>query len=247
MSGNFNDEREAGTDNILLSTNTKYELTCLYLNARSVLNKLDIFHATVDATKPDIIGITETWAHDDVIDAELNIDGYIMFRCDRVLKKVSRGGGVLLFVKEELAPVEFYPRTEYPEHVWCKLIDSHLSELYIGVCYRSTSDVYEGDVNQLLRNLIVEMSSNRMLIMGDLNYPEIDWDTHQPAPQAAIEVQQFMDCVDGNFLLQHIRQPTRKDNILDVALTNEPGLVSDVEVVDCLSTSDHNMITWSIQ
>ena len=117
MSGNFNDEREAGTDNILLSTNTKYELTCLYLNARSVINKLDIFNATVDATKPDIIGITETWAHEDVVDAELNIAGYIMFRCDRVLKKVSRGGGVLLFVKEELAPVEFYPRTEYPEHV----------------------------------------------------------------------------------------------------------------------------------
>jgi hypothetical protein len=118
-----------------------------------------------------------------------------MFRCDRVLKKVGRGGGVLLFVKEELAPVEFYPRTEYPEHVWCKLIDSHQSELYIGVCYRSTSDVYEGDVHQLLRSLLIEMSSNRMLIMGDLNYPEIDWDTHQPAPHAAIEVQQFMDCV----------------------------------------------------
>jgi len=94
VSGNFNDEREATNDNILLSTNTKYELTCLYLNARSVITKLDIFNATIDATKPDIICITETWAHEDVVDAELNIAGYIMFRCDRVLKKVSRGGGV---------------------------------------------------------------------------------------------------------------------------------------------------------
>jgi len=35
--------------------------------------------------KPDIIGVAETWAHDGIVDAELNIPGYVMFRCDRVL------------------------------------------------------------------------------------------------------------------------------------------------------------------
>ena len=34
-----------------------------------------------------------------------------------------RGGGVLLYVKEELSPVEFHTSTEYPEHVWCRLGD----------------------------------------------------------------------------------------------------------------------------
>jgi len=75
--------------------------------------------------------------------------------------------------------------------------------------------------------------------MGDLNYPEIDWTMHQPAPLATFEVHQFKDCVDNNFLVQHIRQPTREDNILDLVLSNEPGLVTDIEVVDCLSFSDH--------
>ena len=32
-----------------------------------------------------------------------------------------RGGGVLLYVREELSPVEFCPSTEYPEQVWCRL------------------------------------------------------------------------------------------------------------------------------
>jgi len=53
-----------------------------------------------------------------------------------------------------------------------------------------------------------------------------------------------------SFLLQHIRQPSREDNILDLVLSNEPGLVTYVEVVDCLSSSDHSMVTmvtWKIQ
>ena len=34
-------------------------VTCLYLNARSLIQKMDYFRATVQALSPDIIGITE--------------------------------------------------------------------------------------------------------------------------------------------------------------------------------------------
>ena len=30
--------------------------------------------------EPDIIGITESWAHKDMVDAELMLSGYVMFR-----------------------------------------------------------------------------------------------------------------------------------------------------------------------
>ena len=40
--------------------------------------------------EPDIIGITESWAHKDMVDAELMLPGYVMFRKDR---QERMGGG----------------------------------------------------------------------------------------------------------------------------------------------------------
>ena len=39
-----------------------------------------------------IIGITESWTNNDVTDAELGLDGYVMFRKDMMGR---RGGAVL--------------------------------------------------------------------------------------------------------------------------------------------------------
>ena len=37
--------------------------------------------------EPDIKGITESWAHKDMVDAELMLSGYVMFLKDRQEKK----------------------------------------------------------------------------------------------------------------------------------------------------------------
>ena len=38
----------------------------------------------VEDIDPHIIGITESWANEDISDAELGLTGYIMFRRDRI-------------------------------------------------------------------------------------------------------------------------------------------------------------------
>ena len=53
----------------------------------------------VDDIKPRIIGITESWANNDITDAELGLEGYVMFRKDRMGR---RGGGVLLYIEETI-------------------------------------------------------------------------------------------------------------------------------------------------
>jgi len=45
---------------------------------------------------------------------------------------------------------------------------------------------------------------------------------------------------------QHVLQPTRSNSILDLVLTREPHLVSNVEVMEHLGNSDHNMVTLSV-
>ena len=71
------------------------EIKCVCLNARSIINKKTDY--MVDDIKPHIIGITESWAHNDITDAELGREGYIMFRKDRIGKK---GVGILLYIKD---------------------------------------------------------------------------------------------------------------------------------------------------
>ena len=58
---------------------------------------------TVDDIKPHIIGITESWANNDITDAELGLEGYAMFRKDRMGR---RGGGVLLYIKDTIPAYE---------------------------------------------------------------------------------------------------------------------------------------------
>ncbi len=63
---------------------SKAELKCACLNARSIMNKKNELNIMVDGMKPHIIGITESWANNDITDAELGLEGCVMFRKDRM-------------------------------------------------------------------------------------------------------------------------------------------------------------------
>ena len=56
------------------------------LNARSIIHKKTELNIMVDDIKTYIIGITESWANNDIPDAELGLEGYVMFRKDRMGK-----------------------------------------------------------------------------------------------------------------------------------------------------------------
>ena len=63
---------------------SKAEIKCVCLNARSTINKKNELDIMVDEIKPHIIGITESWANNDISDAELGLEGYVMFSKDRI-------------------------------------------------------------------------------------------------------------------------------------------------------------------
>ena len=71
---------------------SKEEIKCVYLNARSIINKKNELNIVYDITL-HMIGITESWANNDITDAELGLEGYAMFRKDRIGR---RGVAVLL-------------------------------------------------------------------------------------------------------------------------------------------------------
>jgi hypothetical protein len=225
----------------------KGKLLFLYINARSVINKTDEFVATVQTLDPDVVGVAESWANSNILDAEIELEGYKMFRQDRPTDK--RGGGVLLYVRNDLDAVEYLPKTEYPEHKWCRIKDSNKEELNIGICYRTGTDEIFGLSNHMhLRELVSEFSNKRTILMGDFNYKGLNWSSRMDdiGGVPSVEGRLFQECIEDNFFTQHVLEPTRDGNILDLVISSHPDLVSNVQVISCLKNSDHNMILYDV-
>ena len=68
------------------------------MNARSLINNLNIEDLQTYAVECNlhIIGIAETWLHENVSDGEINLKGFTVYRKDRHSVKPGRGGGVVL-------------------------------------------------------------------------------------------------------------------------------------------------------
>lgn len=87
----------------------------------------------------DIIGITETWARNDIADAEYEIAGYNLFRKDRQGKD---GGGVAIYVRDSLGAA-LYPdlmSKKFEEALWCT-VKCDKTSILVGVVYRTPSSM----------------------------------------------------------------------------------------------------------
>jgi len=71
------------------------------------LSKIDILTSLfVDKLKLDIIGIAETFLIDEVLQAEISIDVYSIYRKDRCNFKGGKVGGVILYIKNQIISYE---------------------------------------------------------------------------------------------------------------------------------------------
>ena len=55
-----------------------------------------------------------------------------------------------------------------------------------------------------------------------------------------------IDCLDDLFLKQHVEGATRMEATLDLVISRDEEAVVDLEILDRFSTSDHNMVFFSI-
>ena len=213
---------------------------CVCLNARSIVNKRNELNIMVEDIDPHIIGITESWTTTDISDAELGLTGYVMFRKDRIGRK---GGGVILYIKESIQAYEIKLEREADceEAVWCNIVTGN-STLTVGLVYRSPNISIEE--NEKIQNAIREVSKRDCIIMGDFNHGHIQWKSLQSMGR---EDHKFLVLVQDTFLSQHVLEPTRGENVLDIVLSSQNELVDNVKICEPLGSSDHNQIHFTIK
>jgi len=78
-----------------------------------------------------------------------------------------------------------------------------------------------------------------LVLVGNFNLPDICWKYNTAERKQS---RRFLQCMEGNFLMQLVSEPTRGGALLDLLFTNREGLVGDVVVQGSPGLSDHGMI-----
>lgn len=199
--------------------------------------------------QPQIICITETWYREaDKIDALLSISGnYDTYRKDR--SGGSRGGGVCALVKRDshvfrnahqIASDSLSQNLEY----LIIQIDINFTTTNLVLIYRSpTADITS---LQNFLQILTPLASQPIFILGDLNFPQIDWKNSSSAKLDPCS-ELFKTFTQDFDLTQLVSEPTRvrgsSSTILDLVLTNQPNFINSCQVGAPLGpTCDHNSV-----
>ena len=82
-------------------------------------------------------------------------------------------------------------------------------------------------------DLMPKTSNQTIVLGGDFNLPGIDWDNGVVNPKAAnkSKCELLLSSLDTHALAQIHKEPTREENILDLLITNKPGLIKSSQCV----------------
>ena len=215
----------------------------LYLNARSILGKMDLLQNYVSEIKPRVVAITETWAKPEMPDGMYSISGYNLLRADR---HDRRGGGVMIYIDDEIVAeqISFGSYSGF-EFVCCKLILTVNVFLGILCIYRPPNITSSGDLElNAVIDKFMALSLPYNIILGDFNMPNANFKSFT----APTKLMPFVKCCEKHYLKQHVKERTRpnSNSLLDLVFSTVGTHVSEISVEESLGSSDHSMMNFCV-
>ena len=192
----------------------------------------------------NIVCVNETWLNGNIDNSEILDSDYTILRKDRE----TRGGGVLLAIKtDSFKSVREVHQNQYLEIISAEITTSSNSRLLICSCYRppNADQNWLNNFNHYLNDVC--SCYENIILVGDFNMPHISWNSPENTT-GAIEIS-FLDLMNDYFLSQLNNKPTRRNNVLDLVLTNVPNLVNIHEVLsptEAEAFTDHNIILFDV-
>ncbi|GAB0203667.1 hypothetical protein GRJ2_002832300 [Grus japonensis] len=184
----------------------------------------------------DLTGIMETW-WDVSYDWSIGMEGYRLFRKDR---QGRRGEDVALYVNHQLECMELHlGMNEKTESLWVRIKGSTGTGDIIPRVYYWPPDQGDSMHEALYRQIGTASHSQALVLTGDFNHLDICWKGNTARHKQS---RMLLECADGDFLLQVIKEQSRTGAMMDLVLTNKEGLVGDVKLKGSLGCSDHDIM-----
>jgi hypothetical protein len=190
--------------------------------------------------KPDLVCATESFLHGKILSTEFFPSNYTPYRKDRS----AIHGGVFILVHKSLVSTAVPEFDTNCEILWVKINLKGNKDLYLGCFYtpkRNLKDLSELDksLEKLQRQA---KGQNQVILAGDFNCPNINWESGTVAPgspQRDVQ-EELVDIAMKNQLTQIHDEPTRLKNTLDLVFASNPSLAKfSMSIPGCC---DHSAI-----
>ena len=180
--------------------------------------------------------ITESWLCKEILDQELSISGFQLYRCDRN----RHGGGVLLYVSDALQCKRLNVSNCEDLELLSIIVHSEYSKACVSLFYRppgSAVNLFASLATYLEKINLSDFSC--FILLGDFNV-----DYSNPSYPLFNKLNHIA-CSFG--LEQIITEPTHihhnhSYSIIDLVFVSNPLLVNSCSIIPPLSSSDHNGI-----
>ena len=233
------------------------------LRPRTRPSKVPFIRDIIYDTPHLFFALTETWLHDHT-DAELSIEGFTLFRCDR--RKIQRrgirdSGGAAIYIRNEDA-LGAERVLEFSNGV-IEALGVHIKSKNVVVVSayrqpdnpkqktRSGSREFKSfltSLNDTLTGLPTPLPD--VLVCGDFNLPHADWNSGKCTSGATTEekcmVEDLQFLANEHLLNQVIDKSTHKDgNILDLIFTNNLNYIHSFSSIATV-LSDHCIVECKV-
>ena len=231
-------------------------------------NKIDYIRNLCIEKEAFAVMLTESHLSDNILDCEVSIDGWSTFRADRTFRS---GGGVITYISDKLTVSNEISGSDSMTEFLCL----YINDLNIGAIniYRPPSATVQSLSKSLemitnwMTKIENEFSEARFFVSGDFNIKEMkswDEDTINEMKETVLSrndsdndsitdigvvklnSMNMIEFIEKWNLLQYIKVPTRKDNILDLIFTDDTELIEDISQEVHSAISDHNTIVVSV-
>ncbi|XP_067904856.1 uncharacterized protein [Heterodontus francisci] len=125
--------------------------------------------------------------------------------------------------------------------MWVEVRNRKGAVALLGVFYRPPNSNRDTE-EQIGRQILERCRSNRVVVMGDFNFPNIDWNL---LSANSLDGADFVRCVQEGFLTQYVDSLPSSQPMLDLVFGNEPGQVADLSVGEHFGDGDHNSLTFT--
>jgi len=222
----------------------------LSANVDILTNKMEELINRINVDKPDIICIQEVLPKhslDEIhVETEFKIDGFQMYHAGERMKR-----GIITYIKDSLPVQQIKTEVSFIEGVWCR-IPMKSKSLIIGNIYRSPNSNLDNSKSIFAAITEICQQEADIMVCGDFNMKDINWIDGTTSNSDNSPSKWFMECIENNFLTQHVTESTRfrtgqESSLLDLILTSDESLVSGLQYTDPIGKSDHVCLSFEVR